>query len=44
MKLSLISIEYKEGQMILVLDFWGTKGTLTFTLPESIKATIKENG
>lgn len=44
MKFFLVSVDYKDGQMILVLDFWGTKGTLTFTLPDSIKARIKENG
>lgn len=44
MKLFLVSVDYKDGQMIIVVDFWGTKGTLTFTLPESVKTRIKENG
>jgi hypothetical protein len=44
MKQFLVSIDYKDGQMVLVLDFWGTRGILTFVLPESIKALIKENG
>lgn len=34
------SIEYEDNQLLLVLDFWGTKVLLKMTLPTKVILSI----